>query len=103
MGTLSPEGIRRGAGCQPAYLTTSLLRPAIWRDLRRLLPSCCSTYCRVRLRGPQVENAASHNISLASQRDVMRNAGQIGAVILFSANRESIPWGFERFEFGTLR
>jgi hypothetical protein len=71
---LFPSAGRAGGG-KPTYLTTSLLRPAIWRNLRRFLPSGCSTHCRVRLRGPQVVNTTSHTISQSSLRDVVRYAG----------------------------
>jgi hypothetical protein len=47
---MAGEGVVGGSAGKPAFLTTSLLRPAIFRNLRRFLASGCSTYCQLRLR-----------------------------------------------------
>ena len=46
------------------------------RTQRCFLASGCSTYRKYAHRAPQVENAASHDISPASRRDVVRYAGK---------------------------
>jgi len=51
-----------------ALLTSLLLWSAMHRSQRRFLASECSTYCRVRLRTPRVENATGHSTSPTSRR-----------------------------------
>ena len=55
---------------------------------RRFLASVCSTYRRVRLRAPRVENTTVHGASPPSRRNPVRYAGWKGRFALRHHRRQ---------------
>jgi len=60
---------------EPAYLTRFLLRSTMNCTQRRFLASGCSTYGRVRIRAPRVENPTGYSPSPPSLRNPVKYAG----------------------------